>query len=99
TTTSTTSFAPGVYSEFTTIQWVETWIGSTYSTWVPKTIVLHFRTMSPAPPPGRGEIGMGTLTGETQQQTVIMGAAPSHRPDWVRGVVAAIGVGVAGLVV
>lgn len=99
TAASPASFAPGVYSEFTTVQWVETKYGSTYTTWVPKTIILHFKTMSPAPPPGKGEIGMGTLTGKPERQTVFMGAAPTHGPDWVRGVVAAVGVGVAGLVV
>jgi hypothetical protein len=99
TSASLASFAPGVYSEFTTVQWVETKYGSTYTTWVPKTIILHFKTMSPAPLPGKGEIGMGTLTGKPERQTVVMGAAPTHGPDWVRGVVAAVGVGVAGLVV
>jgi hypothetical protein len=80
---------------------METWIGGTSQTWVPKTITFHFAAIETyVPPPGRGEIGMGTLTGKTgKTQTIIMGAAPSQTVQWRRGIAAAVGVGIAGMVV
>lgn len=43
---------------------------------------------------------MGSITGKTgQTQTVDMGAAPTHAAAWAKGVAAAIGVGIAGMVV
>lgn len=87
---------------FVTVQWAETFIGGTYSTWLPHTVSLDFKPERSIPPaPGRGEIGMGTLTGETgQTQTVVIvqGAAPTYDPGWVRGVAAVVGVGIAGVV-
>ncbi|KAH7384255.1 hypothetical protein DE146DRAFT_219081 [Phaeosphaeria sp. MPI-PUGE-AT-0046c] len=93
-TSSTTSgLAWGVESEYTTTQWVETWINSTSRTWVPKTITLHFPSMSPAPRPGRGEIGMGTLaSGDVGKTEVIaVGAAPTQGVGWEVGVGVAVG--------
>jgi hypothetical protein len=99
--TSTRLASPGVTGDFVTTQWVETWIGGTSQTWVPKTITFHFQAMMTyVPPPGKGEIGMGTLTGKTgKTQTVILGAAPSQAAEWKKGVAAAIGVGIAGMAV
>jgi hypothetical protein len=84
-----------------TVQWVETTLGGTYSTWWPHTISLDFDpAKNQAPLPGKGEIGMGTLTGRTgQTQTIVMGAAPTQGAGWVKGVAAAVGVGVVGMVV
>jgi hypothetical protein len=86
---------------FVTVQWAETFIGGTYSTWWPHTISLDFDAQAnQAPPPGKGEIGMGTLTGKTgQTQTIVMGAAPTQGAGWAKGVVAAVGVGVVGMMV
>jgi hypothetical protein len=56
--------------------------------------------MSPAPRPGKGEVGMGTLTGELGvTQTIVMGAAASQAPRWVEGVAAVVGIGVVGALV
>jgi hypothetical protein len=76
--------ANGVPAISETVQWVETWIGGTVQTWVPKTItfdgVVH---ATQAPSPGIGHIGMGTLTGELGiTRTVIMGSAPSMSAGW-----------------
>lgn len=86
--------------DYISVQWVETWVGGTSQTWVPKTISFHFKPyMTQAPLPGKGEIGMGTLTGEPgQTKTVAMGAAPTQAAGW-RGVAAAVGVGVVGMMV
>ncbi|KAF1837803.1 hypothetical protein BDW02DRAFT_645155 [Decorospora gaudefroyi] len=86
---------------FVTVQWAETFIGGTYSTWWPHTVSLDFKPAEPqAPLPGKGAIGMGTLTGKTGvTKTVAMGAAPTQGSGWMRGVVAAVGVGIAGVVV
>jgi hypothetical protein len=98
--TPTSSYAPGVISEYVFTQWVETKINSTSRTWVPKTITLHFHSMSPAPAPGQGEIGLGTLTGSAgQTQTIVMGAAPTKSPSWVKGAVAAAGAGIVGMMI
>ncbi|KAF1943768.1 hypothetical protein EJ02DRAFT_121513 [Clathrospora elynae] len=93
--------SPGVNEPFVTVQWIETTIGGTYSTWVPNTIIFDFKPYrTQAPLPGKGEIGMGTLTGKTgQTQTVMVGAAPTQGPGWVKGVAAVVGVGIAGMVV
>jgi hypothetical protein len=43
---------------------------------------------------------MGSLTGKTgQTQTIVMGAAPTQGAVWVKGVAAAVGVGVVGMLV
>ncbi|KAF9700058.1 hypothetical protein EKO04_001970 [Ascochyta lentis] len=87
--------------DFVTVQWIETHIG-TLRTWIPKTQTFHFESMSQAPLPGVGSIGMGTLTGKTgQTQTVYMvvGAAATLTADLKKGIAAAVAVGVAGLVV
>ncbi|KAH7083670.1 hypothetical protein FB567DRAFT_550710 [Paraphoma chrysanthemicola] len=99
--TSTRLASPGVSGDFVTTQWMETWIGGTSQTWVPKTITFHFAPIEIyVPPPGRGSIGMGTLTGETgKTQTIIIGAAPSQAAQLIRGIAAAVGVGIAGMVV
>ncbi|EOA87332.1 uncharacterized protein SETTUDRAFT_179109 [Exserohilum turcica Et28A] len=105
--TSTTvagSLATGPFSNvpFVTVQWGETFIGGTYSTWVPYTISLDFKPeRTAAPIPGKGNIGMGTLTGETgQTQTVavVEGAAPTPVARWAKGVAAVVGVGIAGVI-
>lgn len=82
------------------VQWVETWIGGTSQTWVPKTITFHFQAyMTQAPLPGKGEIGMGTLTGVPgQTKTVTAAAAPTQDPALLKGLVA-LGMGVAGMLV
>lgn len=86
---------------FVTVQWVETFVGGTYSTWWPHTISIDFKPQrSVAPAPGRGEIGMGTLTGKTgQTQTVVevVAAAPTHDSGWAKGVAAMVGVGIMGI--
>jgi hypothetical protein len=42
---------------------------------------------------------MGTLTGKTgQTRTIVMGAAPTQGAGWIKGVAAAVGVGVVGMV-
>lgn len=92
---STTSALPwGIESEYTTTQWVETWINSTSRTWVPKTVTLHFPSNSPAPRPGKGEIGMGTLAlGDVgQTEVVVVGAAPTQGLGWGVGVGIVVGV-------
>ncbi|KAH8725858.1 hypothetical protein GQ44DRAFT_615058, partial [Phaeosphaeriaceae sp. PMI808] len=89
----------GVTEEEVTTQWLETWVGGTSQTWVPKTIVYHYEPMPTAPSPGRGEIGMGTLTGDTGKTQTVMGVAPVHTARLIHGVAAAVGVGIAGLVV
>jgi hypothetical protein len=86
--------------DYTTTKWVETWVGGTYSTWTPTVITVIHKTPAPAPPIWQGEIGMGSLTGETgKTQTVYMGAAPSQVAGWAKGVIAAVGAGIAGIVV
>ena len=73
----------------------------TVQTWVPKTITFHFEpVMSQAPLPGKGEIGMGTLTGVPgKTKTIVVGAAPTHAAGWMRGVAAAVGVGIVGVMI
>jgi hypothetical protein len=76
-------------------------MGSTSRTWVPKTITINFDiSPSKAPEPGKGIIGMGTLTGETgKTKTIVLGAAPTAGVGkWRVGMVAA-GVAVMGAVV
>lgn len=85
---------------YVTTQWVATWLDSTSRTWVPQTITLRYKPTVVAPPPGKGEIGMGTLTGKTGvTRTVVLGAAPAQTVGVVRGIVAAVGVGIVGMVV
>lgn len=58
--------------------------------------------MSQAPLPGKGEIGMGTLTGEpghTKTIVVAAAAAPTNAARWMSNVVAAVGVGVVGVMI
>lgn len=100
TTTSLTP-SPVVDGDFVSVQWVETKIDGTLRTWVPKTITFNFHAhTTQGPLPGKGEIGMGTLTGDTgRTKTVVMGAAPTYTPGWMRGVAVAVGVGFAGMVV
>lgn len=84
-------------SEFVTVQWIETWIGGTSRTWLPHTITIHNEGLSNAPLPGKGEVGMGTLTGKPGvTRTFIKGAAQTLGPDWI-GAVAAVGMGIAGI--
>lgn len=98
TTTSKILSSQDADIEFVTIQWVETWIGGTYSTWVPRTITFRSNNRTPGPLPGKGEIGMGTLVGEiAKTKTEIMGAAPTRTPSWAKGLVAVVGAGFAGL--
>ncbi|KAF1978773.1 hypothetical protein BU23DRAFT_595339 [Bimuria novae-zelandiae CBS 107.79] len=88
-----------ILSAFVTVQWLETRIG-TKQTWLPHTVTIHQEALSDAAvPPGRGEIGMGTLTGHPgATKTIIKGAAETKGPEWKVGVMAAMGVGIAGLV-
>ena len=68
---------------------------------MPKTITINFDiSPSKAPEPGKGIIGMGTLTGETgKTKTVVLGAAPTGGArKWRAGMVAA-GVAVVGAVI
>ncbi|KAH4989758.1 hypothetical protein HBI76_073280 [Parastagonospora nodorum] len=100
TVTSSINTNYGQPLDYTTTKWVETWVGGTYSTWTPTVITVIHKTPAPAPPLWHGEIGMGSLTGETGiTQTVFLGAAPSQAAGWARGIVAAVGVGFAGIVV
>lgn len=87
--------------DYVTTQWVGTWLDSTSKTWVPITITMRYDGPGTSyGPPGKGAVGMGTLTGEAgKTQTVVMGAAASQVPAWKRGVVAAMGVGMVGMVV
>jgi hypothetical protein len=98
---STGVTAPFSNVPFVTIQWAETFIGGTYSTWLPHTVSFDFKPeRTEIPTPGMGQIGMGTLTGKTgQTQTVVEvvgAAAPTQGPGW--GVAAMIGVGIVGIV-
>ncbi|KAI8932135.1 hypothetical protein NX059_011018 [Plenodomus lindquistii] len=100
--TTTPAPVPGapVGDDYATVHWVETTIGGTYSTWVPVTNTVHFESRTPGPPPGRGEIGLGTIKGEAgKTKTIYAGAAPTQAAVWMRGVAAAVGVGVVGIVV
>lgn len=68
---------------------------------MPKTFTINFDTSpSKAPEPGKGIIGLGTLTGETgKTRTIVLGAAPTGGVGrWRAGMVAA-GVAVVGAVV
>ncbi|KAF2873474.1 hypothetical protein BDV95DRAFT_344805 [Massariosphaeria phaeospora] len=81
--------------------WKETIIGGT-KTWVQQFVTLHFAAVpSQAPLPGKGAVGMGSLTGKPgQTKTVVLGgAAPTTGPGMIMGAVAAFGVGLAGMVV
>jgi hypothetical protein len=98
-TTSSSSDTKIVIADYTTVRWYESWVGGTYSTWFPTTITVHPAYLTPAPRPGKGEIGMGTLTGELGgTSTIVLGAAPSQAPGWAKGVAAAVGVGIVGMV-
>ncbi|KAK7190411.1 hypothetical protein PSPO01_03386 [Paraphaeosphaeria sporulosa] len=86
---------------FVTVQWVETWIGGTSRTWLPHTITLRNEALSNAAPlPGKGSIGMGTLTGRlgVTKTIVKQGAAKTVGPEWKVGAMAALGMGIAGIV-
>ncbi|PSN66042.1 hypothetical protein BS50DRAFT_404749 [Corynespora cassiicola Philippines] len=103
---STTTSAPAAPeagdTESVTVQWKETWIGGTSQTWVPVTITFKYPAhMTTEPAPGKGQVGMGTLTGEVGvvRTAAAAGAAATDAPGWKRGFVAAVGVGLAGLVV
>jgi hypothetical protein len=87
-------------ADYYSVKWVETWIGGTSQTWVPQTLLFHFEPMSPAPQPGEGVIGMGTLTGKPGQIRTfyMLAAAPTPTAVWLRGVVAAVGAGAIGMV-
>lgn len=78
-----------------TVQWVETVVGTVH-TWVPKTITVKFDAVpSQLPGPGKGVIGMGTLTGEVGvTRTYVEGAAATAGLGgvWGWGVVGAVGV-------
>ncbi|KAI1560642.1 hypothetical protein PtrEW4_011060, partial [Pyrenophora tritici-repentis] len=105
---TTVPIAPFSNVPFVTVVWEETFIGGTFSTWVPYTVSLDFKPSTVhAPLPGKGGIGLGTLTGEIgHTQTVVIAAAPTQvaaAPTaggvWIRGVAAAVGVGIAGIVI
>lgn len=83
-----------------TVQWIETWIDGTSRTWLPHTVTLRNEALSGAPPPpGKGRIGMGTLTGRLGvTRTVVQGAAQTVGPEWKVGAMAAMGIGIAGMV-
>lgn len=87
-------------SIFVTIQWLETWIGGTSRTWLPHTITLYQGApVRTAPLPGKGQIGMGTLTGELGiTRTVVQGGAKTAGPEWKMGAVAAVGMGIVGII-
>ncbi|ORY19562.1 hypothetical protein BCR34DRAFT_582260 [Clohesyomyces aquaticus] len=91
---------PGEPQVSVTVQWVETMLKGGIKTWVPVTVAVTFVAVpSQAPQPGEGVIGMGTLTGQTGiTKTVQEGAAPTMGAGWMR-IGAAVGVGIAGLVV
>ena len=92
TTASAGLVSAGVNDDYVSVYWVESWGEGGSSTWVPKTVTYHFNAYrTQAPLPGKGEIGMGTLTAE--------GAAPTQAAVWVKGVAAAVGVGLAGMIV
>lgn len=57
--------------------------------------------MSPAPAPGKGEIGMGTLaSGDVgQTEVIVVGAAPTQAVGWGVGVGVGLAVGVLGAIV
>jgi hypothetical protein len=101
-TTTTNPATPTLTgADYYSVKWVETWIGGTSQTWVPRTLLFHFEPMSPAPQPGEGVIGMGTLTGKPGQTKTfyMLAAAPTPTAVWLRGVVAAVGAGAVGMVV
>ncbi|KAF2011268.1 hypothetical protein BU24DRAFT_495485 [Aaosphaeria arxii CBS 175.79] len=86
----------------TTVQWVESHIGTTATTWYPQTVVMLFKaTPGQGAAPGSGAIGMGTLTGEVgRTKTVVAGsAATAEVKVWGKavGVLAGVGLGVVGL--
>jgi hypothetical protein len=96
---STTTTSTSILLDYTTTKWYESWVDGTYSTWFPTVITVIHKEPSPPPLPGKGEIGMGSITGITgQTQTVEVGAAPSQTAAWMKGVAAAAGVGLAGMV-
>ncbi|KAF2111482.1 hypothetical protein BDV96DRAFT_650040 [Lophiotrema nucula] len=91
TTTSAPSIPLGEENSVT-VQWIETWIG-TSRTWVPVTITVKFIAVpSQLPGPGKGVIGMGTLTGDTGvTKTVVVGAGPTMGVDRLLGSLAVVG--------
>lgn len=99
TPTTAASVPAGVAFDSITVQWVETWLGGTSQTWVPKTITFHFPAyVTQAAQPGMGEVGLGSLTGRTGfTKTVVVGgaaratAASEVGKAWA---VAAVGAGV-----
>ncbi|CAA9959713.1 hypothetical protein PTMSG1_03122 [Pyrenophora teres f. maculata] len=98
---TTVPIAPFSNVPFVTVVWEETFIGGTLSTWAPYTVSLDFKPSTVhAAFPGKGGIGLGTLTGETgHTQTVVIAAAPTQGAVWIRGVAAAVGVGIAGVMI
>ncbi|KAF2848147.1 hypothetical protein T440DRAFT_470485 [Plenodomus tracheiphilus IPT5] len=100
TTTPAVPPAPGLTGDdYISVRWVETWIGGTSRTWVPETTTIHFESRTPGPLPGSGRIGLGTIKGEVgRTKTIYAGAAATQAAGWMRGVAAAVGVGVVGLV-
>ncbi|KAL5120037.1 hypothetical protein ACEQ8H_002135 [Pleosporales sp. CAS-2024a] len=105
TTTSPTATSSSINTnmgqplDYTTTKWVETWIGGTYSTWTPTVITVIHKDPSSAPSLLHGSIGMSWTGATGQTQTVYEGAAPLDAAGWARGVVAAVGLGVVGMVV
>ncbi|KAH9877760.1 hypothetical protein J1614_002977 [Plenodomus biglobosus] len=93
---------PGIAGDdYISVKWVETWIGGTSQTWVPKTMTIHFESRTPGPAPGLGHIGLGTIKGEAgRTKTVFVGAAATQGAVWAGGVAAAaaVGVGVVGFI-
>ncbi|KAF2202558.1 hypothetical protein GQ43DRAFT_306242 [Delitschia confertaspora ATCC 74209] len=89
---------PKTPTDSVTVQWVETMIKGV-KTWVPVTVTVRFEAVpSQFPQPGKGVIGMGTLTGKTGV-TKTINAAPGETGVWRRGLGVAVGVVAVGQLV
>ncbi|KAF2188951.1 hypothetical protein K469DRAFT_684222 [Zopfia rhizophila CBS 207.26] len=91
--------AQAVAGESITVQWVETLIHGS-KTWVPVTATIRFEAVPlQAPQPGKGVVGMGTLTGEVGAvRTIEVGAAGTLGAGW-KGMAVGLGVGAMGALV
>lgn len=102
TVTSTPPTLNATGDDYISVQWVETWIGGSSRTWVPQTFTVHFPDRTPGPSPGKGQIGMGSIKGEAgHTKTIVVAAAPTQAAAaaLAKGVAAAAGLGILGLVV